>query len=79
VLDITVTGVAPFDDISTVQCEKDMANRQLIIPRFLPYDYVPQPDRTITIKLGKIVNPVSIFQPQGLRIFIKATNLYMID
>lgn len=56
-----------------------MANRQLIIPRFLPYDYVPQPDRTITIKLGKIVNPVSIFQPQGLRIFIKATNLYMID
>jgi hypothetical protein len=27
VLDITVTGVAPFDDISTLECEKDLANR----------------------------------------------------
>jgi hypothetical protein len=27
VLDIMVTGVAPFDDIETVECEKDLANR----------------------------------------------------
>ena len=51
----------------------------LLIPDFLPIDYIPGGNRTITVTVGDITNPESTFRMDGLRVVIKAHGQWAID
>ena len=61
------------------KCKRYNNGEGLIIPDFLPIDYIPDDLRTITVTVGYITNPESTFRMEGLRLVIKSDNIFPID